>query len=77
VALAALTINGSAPANLAAAKVALRAVFPDADATATPSVTIYGPYASNAAAITAGRSAGDLYKSTTDIFDSPIILIVV
>jgi hypothetical protein len=39
------------------------------------SVTIYGPYESNAAAILAGRSAGDLYKSTTLINGSPIILI--
>jgi hypothetical protein len=39
------------------------------------SATIYGPYASNAAAISAGRVAGDLYKSTTLINGSPIILI--
>jgi hypothetical protein len=78
-ALADLTINDEAPADLAAAKIALRAVFPDTDSSNGGSgVTIYGPYASNAAAITAGRTAGDLYKSASlSVEGSPQILIVV
>jgi hypothetical protein len=43
------------------------------------SVTIYGPYASNAAAIADGKVAGDLYKTTTVGIDGiqPFLSVVV